>query len=931
MQNVLNWTEIRDRAVKFTRDWKTETREAGEYQTFWNEFFEVFGVKRRSVAIYQKAVEKISGDRGAIDLFWPGTLVVEHKSAGKNLESAFLQANDYMAALPEGERPRYVIVSDYRRIRLYDLEGESGKTEQHEFEIGEFPKRIRLFSFVAGYEVRAYHEESPLNRKAVRIVVQLHRALAQSNYPKEHLSRLLVRLVFCFFADDTGIFPKDAFHNFLFYATDSSGKDFGAYLGEVFQILDTKENERQGNLDEDLASLPYVDGPLFNDALPLPFFNKEMRQAVLESARFDWGGVSPVVFGSMFQFVMDAEDEDIRHDFGAHYTSEKNISKVIDGLFLDDLKAELEAAGMNAHKLNELWDKIGAMTLFDPACGCGNFLVVAYRELRKLELEILKRLYRKEVEGSQAALPLDVAHLSKLSVESMFGIELLPFPADIARLSLWLVDHLANVELGDLFGKQFANLPLVERPHILCGNALTTDWQTLIPKEKLSYILGNPPFLGHHLQTIEQKEELRATLHNLPTVGVMDYVSAWYVKAAEYIKGTKIKCAFVSTNSITQGEQVGILWGDLLLSLHIQIHFAHRTFKWNNEAPGQAAVFCVIIGFAAFPPEHPRLFDYVDVRSEPHEVPVSRINPYLVDAPDMVIRNRQKPLCDVPEMKYGNKATDGGFLILSEDERKHLLTIEPEAEKFIKRYLGAEDFLNGGQRWCLWLVGADPENLRSLPEVMKRVEMVRTFRSISKAASTRDYPYPTLFRQVTQPESDYILIPRVSSESRRYIPIGFCPKENIISDSCQALPDASLYHFGVLESEMHMAWMRVVCGRLKSDYRYSKDIVYNNFPWPENPSEEKVKAIEAAAQKVLDARAAHPGATLADLYDPLAMPKDLLDAHKALDEAVDRAYGTRHFKTEQERLEYLFELYKQYIAAETSILAKKRKPQKAHA
>ena len=908
---------MRDRATKFSRAWKEETRETGEYQTFWNEFFDIFGIKRRSVAIYQQQVEKLGGGRGFIDLFQPGKLIAEHKSAGKDLDEAFTQAVEYAAALQEDIRPRYIIVTDYAHMRLCDLEGENGKIEKYEFPLSELPKHIRHFAFIPGYEVRKYREQDPVNRKAVRLVVNLYQTLAKSNYPREHLGHLLVRLVFCFFADDAGVFPPgEPFRYYLALGGNEDGSDFGTRLDAVFSTLNTPEEKRQTTLGDFLAELPYVNGGLFADYLPIVFFDREMRRAVLDACQFNWSSVSPEIFGSMFQFVLEIDPGDMRHDFGAHYTSEKNILKVIEGLFMDDLRAELSAAGKNVQKLTALWEKIGRVTLLDPACGCGNFLVVAYRELRRLELEILKRLHPAgvaQVDGAgQAILPIDIRHLSKLSVERMYGIELLHFPAEIAKLSLWLTDHLANIELGDYFGQPFVKLPLTEQPHIVEGNALILDWQAVVPKERLSYILGNPPFLGHHLQTIEQKEELEHALHDLSSVGVMDYVSGWYVKAVEYSKDTQIKCAFVSTNSITQGEQVGILWGDLLLPLGTFIHFAHRTFKWTNEAPGRAAVFCVIIGFATFPSDHPRLFDYEDVRAEPHEIKVFHINPYLVDAPDIVVRNRRSPISAVPPMRYGNKATDGGHLILSLEEKRTMLAADPSAAKFVRQYLGAEDFLNGWERYCLWLVDAEPHELRAHPEIMRRIELVKIFRESSRAATTRDYPYPTLFRQVTQPTEDYVLVPRVSSETRRYIPMGFFSKELIVSDSCQAVPGATLYHFGVLESEMHMTWMRSVAGRLKSDYRYSKDIVYNNFPWPENIGDKKKKIVEDAAQAVLDARAAHPNATPADLYDPTSMPKDLLDVHHALNRAVDSAYDVKKsFISEAARLEFLFELYQE--------------------
>lgn len=917
---MLTWNEMRDRATKFARTWKDETRETGEYQTFWNEFFDIFGIKRRSVAIYQQQVEKLGGGRGFIDLFQPGKLIAEHKSAGKDLDEAFTQAIDYSATLPEDIRPRYIIVTDYARMRLCDLEGEDGKVDKYEFSLSELPKHIRHFAFIPGYEVRKYREQDPVNRKAVRVIVNLYRALAQSNYPREHLGHLLVRLVFCFFADDAGIFPPgDPFRYYLALGGDEEGSDFGSRLDAVFSTLNTPEDKRQTTIADFLGELPYVNGGLFADYLPVVFFNREMRRAVLDACEFNWSAVSPEIFGSMFQFVLETNPGDMRHDFGAHYTSEKNILKVIDGLFMDDLRTELSSAGKNSTKLTALWEKLGNITLLDPACGCGNFLVVAYRELRRLELEILKRLHPQaasQVEGGQVALPIEIKHLSKLSVENMYGIELLHFPAEIAKLSLWLADHLANKELGDYFGVPFVKLPLTEQPHIKEGNALTLDWEEIVPKEKLSYILGNPPFISKQDRDDNQKGDMELVFGNLKGAGELDYVTAWYEKAAKYIQGTNIKTAFVSTNSIIQGEQAGILWPELFRQ-GVKVFFAHRTFKWSNEAPGKAAVFCVIIGFSLREPEHRYLFDYLDPAGEPHIIKAKNINPYLVDAPNIVVTARRKPLSDVPPAVFGSMPNDTGqFLLENATEKDAFIAEEPGAVKFIRPLLSAKEYLQGGLRYCLWLKDASPEELRALPLVMRRVETVRMNRETSARVATKalaETPY--LFGEDRQPDTDYILIPRVSSERRRYVPMGFFGPENIAGDTCIVIPNATPYHLGVLQSEMHMTWMRSVCGRLESRYRYSNELVYNNFPWPEEVSEKKKRAVEDAAQAVLDARATHPGATLADLYDPNTMPKDLLDAHHALDRAVDRAYGiTKPFPSESVRLEFLFEKYQELTA-----------------
>lgn len=917
---MLTWNEMRDRATKFARAWRDETREMGEYQTFWNEFFDIFGVKRRSVAIYQQQVEKLGGGRGFIDLFQPGKLIAEHKSAGKDLDEAFMQAIEYSAALPEDIRPRYIIITDYAHMRLCDLEGENGKMEKYEFPLSDLPKHIRHFAFIPGYEVRKYREQDPVNRKAVRVVVNLYQTLAKSNYPREHLGHLLVRLVFCYFADDAGIFPPgEPFRYYLALGGNEDGSDFGSRLDAVFSTLNTPEDKRQTTLDERLAELPYVNGGLFADYLPVVFFNREMRRAVLDACEFNWSAVSPEIFGSMFQFVLETDSGDTRHDFGAHYTSEKNILKVIDGLFMDELRAEFSKAAKNPAKLSALWEKIARITLLDPACGCGNFLVVAYRELRRLELEILKRLHphdASQVEGGgQTALPIDTRHLSKLSVERMYGIELLHFPAEIAKLSLWLTDHLANIELGNYFGVPFVKLPLTESPHIKEGNALTVDWESIVPKENLSYILGNPPFISKQDRDASQKSDMELVFGKLKGAGELDYVTAWYKKAAKYIQGTNIKTAFVSTNSIAQGEQTGILWPEMFQQ-GVKIFFAHRTFKWSNEAPGKAAVFCVIIGFGIQEPEHRYLFDYEDPSGEPHMLEAKNINPYLVDAPDIVVTARRKPLSDVPPAVFGSMPNDTGqFLFEDAAEKDAFIAQEPGAAKFIRPLLSAKEYLQGGLRYCLWLKDASPEELRALPLVMRRVETVRMNRETSTRAATKALAETSyLFGEDRQPSTDYILIPRVSSERRRYVPMGFFSPENIAGDTCIVIPNATLYHLGVLQSDMHMTWMRSVCGRMKSDYRYSNELVYNNFPWPGNPSAEVKKVVEDAAQAVLDARAAHPGATLADLYDPLSMPKDLLDAHHALDRAVDRAYGiTKPFPSESARLEFLFEMYQQQL------------------
>ncbi|MDT7543600.1 MAG: hypothetical protein QOE33_3504 [Acidobacteriota bacterium] len=919
----LTQAEIRNNAVSFVHEWKETTRERAEAQTFWNEFLEIFGVRRRRVAVFEKAVKKTSGNYGAIDLFWRGVLLVEHKSRGLNLDKATSQAFEYLENLPENELPKCVIISDFGDFRLFDLETD----EEHAFTLEELPDKIHLFGFISGYTKRTYKDQDPVNIVVAEKMGDLHDALLESGYSGHKLEIFLVRLVYCLFADDTGIFPKDHFRFFIEEKTDEGGANLGAMLSQLFQLLDTPTADRQRNLDEDLQQFPHVNGALFAERIDLPFFNRKMRSILLEACSFDWSKVSPAIFGSLFQSAMDAEK---RRNLGAHYTSEQNILKVVRGLFLDDLYAEFESIKHNAARVRQFQDKLASLKFFDPACGSGNFLVITYREVRLLEIEILKQL---SALSGKAQLELDVTKLSKIDVDSFYGIEYEEFAAQIATVALWLTDHQANMRLSAEFGLSYARLPLKKTPHVLHANALRLDWSELVSREgneteTTLYILGNPPFVGKDKRSGEQTADMDAACAGVANYGTLDYVAAWYIRAAQFIQSTRIKVAFVSTSSITQGEQVGVLW-NYLFDKKIKIHFAHRTFKWNNEARGRAAVHCVIIGFGAFNISRKHLFDYQSPASEPHEIEAQNINPYLIDYQDLVIGDRSTPICDVPAIVNGNKPTDGGHLLLSDQERTELLSKEPNAEKFIKPFVSAHEFINGEIRWCLWLEAASMTEWRKLPEVMKQVQAVREFRLKSKKEATvRIAELPYLFGQIRQPNSNYVLIPRHSSENRRYVPMAFFPKTYIVADSCASVPNATLYHFGVLTSQMHMAWMRQVCGRLESRYRYSNNLVYNNFPFPKEPSAKQRARVEQAAQSVLDARAKFPEATLANLYDPNTMPRELLDAHRAVDDAVDACYGSRRFKTDLERLEFLFDLYRQYTDPLTQLAEKETRKAK---
>ncbi|MCW5594640.1 MAG: class I SAM-dependent DNA methyltransferase [Rhodocyclaceae bacterium] len=931
----LSPNEIKERAVAFAHEWAGEDSERAEAQSFWNGFFNVFGIDRKRVGVFEKQVKMTrAGEKlrhGRIDLFWKGTLLVEHKSGGADLDRAFAQAADYFDGLAERDLPRHILVSDFARFRLYDLEG--GK--ETEFRLKDLYKHVRLFGFIAGYAPVKIEEQDPVNLKAALAMGRLHDALKASGYAGHALEVLLVRLLFCLFAEDTTLFePKGAFRDYIEDTTGEDGTDLGMHLAALFDVLNTPEDKRQKHLDERLAAFPYVNGKLFEERLAVAAFDAAMRAALLDCCALDWGRISPAIFGALFQSVMD---ERLRRNLGAHYTSEANILKLIRPLFLDELRAEFEAARRSPKKLFELHKKIASLTFLDPACGCGNFLVIAYRELRLLELDIL----RAALDAGQQHL--DIFSLVQVDVDRYCGIEIEEFPAQIAQVALWLTDHQMNMRVSEEFGHYYRRLPLRHAPAIACGNALALDWNEVVPAGRVDYILGNPPFVGKQHQNAEQKADMERVFAGVKGAGVLDFVAAWYMKAVDYLKddvateralagvgaalppSQRVKAAFVSTNSITQGEQVAVLWG-ALLARGVKIHFAHRTFQWSNDAPGEAAVHCVIVGFALHDAASKVIFDYADIQGEPHAVAAANINPYLVDAADVLLESRRQPICAVPEMGYGSKPTDGGHLLLSQEERDQLLADEPAAADWIRPFLNADEFLYNTRRYCLWLVNCPPEKLRRMPAVLKRVEAVRIMRSASTKAPTRERAgTPTVFAEIRQPETNYLLVPGHTSESRAYIPFGYMPPEVICGNANFALPHATKWHFGVISSSMHMAWVRSVCGRLESRYRYSNQIVYNNFPWPRDPTDAQQQAVEQAAQAVLDARAKFPGASLADLYDPLAMPPELRRAHQDLDRAVDAAYGRKKFAADAERVAFLFELYRQYTSLLPAAPAAKRR------
>jgi hypothetical protein len=899
---TLSWNEIKDRALKFSKEWADTSNEEADAKPFLVEFFNVFGITSKRVSTFEHRVKKLDDKDGYIDLLWKGTILIEMKSRGKNLDKAFEQAKDYLHGLKEHELPKYILISDFENFRLHDLE----ETKTIEFKLNDLVNNVQHFGYLLGYQKKVYKEQDPANIKAAELMGKLHDRLEEIGYTGHPLEVYLVRLLFCLFAEDTTIFEKQQFQEYIEQRTNIDGSDLAAKLQELFQVLNTPKDKRFKNLDEQLADFPYVNGKLFEENLPTASFDSKMRQALLDCTYIDWSKISPAIFGSMFQSVMNPKE---RRNLGAHYTSETNILKLIKPLFLDELWKEFENIKDNKNKLVEFHRKISTYKFLDPACGCGNFLIITYRELRLLELEILRAL------NNSGQRVIDVSSIILIDVDQFYGIEYEEFPARIAEVAMWLIDHQMNMLISNEFGQYFVRLPLKKAAQIHHGNALRTDWESIVSKNELSFIIGNPPFLGKKEQNANQKSDMDFVFGSIKGSGVLDYVTAWYIKAAQLIQNTKIKVAFVSTNSISQGEQVGILWNILFSKYNVKIHFAHQTFNWTNEARGKAAVHCIIVGFANYDTNNKSIFEYENIKAEPHEIKAKNINPFLVEGKDITVENRKSPICNVPEIVYGSFALDDGNYTISEDERNEIILANGNSERLIKPFIGGRELLHSEKRYCLWLADAEPSEIINNQLIKERVELVKKWRSNSERGNTKKLAdTPTLFAEVRQPKSNYLAFPTVSSVNRKYIPIAFLSPEIIASNQLYVLPNATLYNFGILTSIMHMAWIKYICGRLKSDYRYSASIVYNNYPWPENPQEKQVKAVESAAQKVLEVRQQFSNSSLAQLYDPIAMPPALAKAHNELDKAVDLAYRPQAFTSEANRMEFLFGLYEKYTA-----------------
>lgn len=908
MEKSLSLNEIRTRAAQFVLDWRdAKGDEKQEDQTFIRELLQVFGVSETRAALYQKRVQRSStGNRGYIDALIPGLVLIEMKSRGKNLGLAEIQALDYIQHLEEAEVPRYVLTSDFKRFRLLDLRGQKGN-DTAEFLLEALPKNIETLGFLAGYETRAFgnREQEEASIKAAKIMGGLYEALEGSGYGDHEASIFLVRTLFALYADDSGVWQKHLFTEFLRTRTSADGTDLGPQLTMLFQTMNQPIDRRLKNLDELLARFPYVNGGIFAEALPIPAFDFRMRTQLLKACDFNWSSISPAIFGSLFQSV---KSQEARRELGEHYTTEQNILKTIAPLFLDELKIELKTAWNEPTRLKKLRNRLSQIRVFDPACGCGNFLVISYRELRAIELSLLVRLQEL---GDKSAIPTLFFDRKDLAVKlkSVRGIEIEEWPARIAQTALLLAEHQANVDLELALGKAPTVLPLETVTEIHIGNALTTDWASLLSPSDHVIILGNPPFLGHISRSVEQTEDLKA-VWGKSDIGRLDFVSAWYKKSIDYF-GNKHRgrFAFVSTSSIAQGEPVPTLFGPIF-EAGWRIRFAHQTFAWTSEAPGAAAVHCVIVGFDrdTGPAE---LFTYASLKADPVSSLVSNINAYLVAAPNILVEQRRTVLSpELPPVTMGSMPRDGGHLIINSHEELKEVERDPVAAKYLRPFIMGNEVINNIQRWCLWLVDLEPSDVERSETLQTRLQSVADVRTSSSAASTRQMAQtPHLFGQRSQPEQDYLAIPSVFSENRRYATVVRLGKEVIAGNKIYKCEDVDGFAFAVASSSMFITWQKAIGGRLKSDPNFSNTLVWNNLPLP-RVSEDLYEAIVAAGQKVQKSREMFPTRSLADLYNPLAMDRSLLMAHAELDALVDKAFGAKNrLRSNEERQAVLFESF----------------------
>ena len=913
----MNKTQQDSAALQFQANWTNRGYEKGESQQFWLDLLSnVFGIQDIGNFITFEGQVKLS-HTSFIDGYIPSTKVlIEQKGSHIDLSkpipqsdgsllTPFQQAKRYAAELPYSQRPRWIVVCNFRSWYVYDMEQPNGEPQVILLE--NFHKEYHRLTFLVQTGNTHLNRELEVSKEAGEIIGVIYdRLLAQYLDPTSpetlhSLNMLCVRLVFCLYAEDAGIFGKK--QQFGDYIKDTPAPQLRRALLNLFEVLDTPLDERDPYLEPELAAFPYVNGGLFTlQDKSIPQFTDELRDLLLGKASddFDWSEISPTIFGAIFESTLNPET---RRSGGMHYTSIENIHKVIDPLFLNDLRAELDtilAISQEKKRNQQLRDyqqRLASLRFLDPACGSGNFLTETFLSLRRLENECLKALL-----NDQSALDFFDDRIF-VNIHQFYGIEINDFAATVAKTALWIAESQMVNETAKILARDIDFLPLKSYSNIIEGNALTLDWNEVCPASELNYIIGNPPFVGYAYQSKEQKDDLAKLGKELGKN--IDYVAGWYYKAAQLMQGTSIKAALVSTNSITQGEQVAAIWKPLIEKFGIAINFAHRTFRWDSEASIKAHVHCVIIGFSTQSSHSKIIYDGENI------IQAKNINPYLLDAVNIFIDNRKQPLCDVSAMIKGSQPTDGGNLILSEDEKNDLSNKFPQISSYIHTYIGADEFINNKKRYCLWLVNANPMLLRQCPPILERIEKVRQMRLASPKAATQKWAdYPTLFTENRQPISDYLLVPRVSSERRRYVPVGFIEQHVVTSDSAFVVPNATLYHFGIITSNVHMAWMRVVCGRLKSDYRYSNTIVYNNFPWPAITLEQEAE-ISRTAQAILDARNLYPDCSLADLYDEVTMPVELRRAHQANDRAVMRAYGLPVTTSESDTVAHLFKLYEE--------------------
>lgn len=891
-------TEQKAAAKRFAEAWKDRGYEKGDSQPFWLSLLrDVFDAEHPEEYIFFENQVKLD-HTSFIDGTIPSThVLIEQKGADKDLRkpirqsdgtllTPFQQAKRYSAELPYSMRPRWIITCNFQEFLVYDMEKPTGEPES--ILLKDLPKEYYRLQFLVEEKSELLHREEQISIKAGELVGRLYDAiLKQYIHPDSEeslrsLNMLCVRLVFCLYAEDAGIFGGHLkFHN---YIKNFSVKDVRRALIDLFKVLDTKPEDRDPYMDDALASFPYVNGGLFADeSIEIPHFTEEIVNLLLHNASedFDWSQISPTIFGAVFESTLNPET---RRSGGMHYTSIENIHKVIDPLFLDGLREELDEikeikVGKNReNRANAFQNKLASLTFLDPACGSGNFLTETYISLRHMENEVLK------LKTEQISMTAE--GIIKVSIGQFYGIEINDFAVTVAKTALWIAESQMMKETEDIVQRTLDFLPLKSYANIVEGNALRVDWESVVPKDKLNYIMGNPPFVGARLMSKEQKDDLLSVFgEKWKNAGNLDYVSCWYKKATDLMNGTTVRTALVSTNSVSQGESVAVLWKPLFES-GVHIDFAHRTFRWDSEASSKAHVHCVIIGFSLAPLNRPKV-----IYSAERMVVANNINGYLVDAENVFIESKTNSICDVPPIGIGNMPIDGGFYLFTDEEKKEFVKKEPNAEKWFRPWIGSHEFINRYCRYCLWLNKCPPNELRKMPHCVERVAAVKEFRANSTRASTQKLAdTPLDFGTTNIPTTNYIVVPKVSSERRKYIPIGYLTPDILSSDLVFIIPHASLYHFGILTSNVHMAWVRAVCGRLKSDYRYSKDIVYNNFPWP-TPTDEQRAKIEQTAQAILDARALYPDCSLADLYDEVTMPPELRKAHQQNDRAVMQAYG----------------------------------------